>query len=424
MASSSLAVSRQTSRQAAPHGTAGRLGASGRLTGLGGALLVAAGLVSVALIAAVDRAARPMGVTFGIFYLIPAAACAWWGGFAPGILLAIAGSTAWHMVEMVEGPPIGAVAGVWNAVVRFGTLALVCSLVSRPHAGVLRERMLARTDPLTGAANARTFYELAAAEADRARRASRPLTLAYLDLDNFKLLNDRFGHAAGDSALLHVVRTVQQNLRSSDLLARLGGDEFALMLPELGAEGAVSLFARLQGVLAEEMALCGWPVTLSVGAVTFLRPAWDVDVMIQQVDALMYSAKRKGKGRMEHAVILTGEAPRMPWCGQEKRATARVLCPRGARVRPEGLADECEQPATMRDISAGGVGLYLEKPYPADTVLVVEPLGPGARTLLARVVRVDEKDGRWLHGCSLATRLDPEDLSGWLTLGAPPAAGA
>src|SRR5262249_5901959 len=146
-----------------------------------------------------------------------------------------------------------------------GTLALTTSLVSRLHAGILRERLLARTDPLTGAANGRTFYEAVAAEAERARRADRPLTLAYLDLDDFKQLNDRLGHAAGDAALLRVVQTVQAHLRGSDLLARLGGDEFALLLPETEAEGAAALLVRVQRLVAEEMVRQGLPVTLSIG---------------------------------------------------------------------------------------------------------------------------------------------------------------
>src|SRR5207253_7376812 len=148
---------------------------------------------------------------------------------------------------------------------------------------VMRERLLARTDPLTGAANARTFYESVALEAERATRAGRPLTLAYLDLDNFKRLNDRLGHAAGDAALVDLVRMIRPGLRAPDVLARLGGDEFALLLPDTDAEGAVALLTRMQEALTREMARAGRPISASVGAVTFEKPLWDVDLMIQQV---------------------------------------------------------------------------------------------------------------------------------------------
>src|SRR5260370_39212914 len=134
----------------------------------------------------------------------------------------------------------------WSGVVRLGTLVLVTSLVSRLRVGIVRERLLARTDALTGAANGRTFYETAAVEADRARRSGRPLTLAYLDLDNFKQLNDRLGHAAGDAGLQAMVELIHVHIRPAGLLARLGGGEFALLVPDTGRDAAV---ARRGGVV-------------------------------------------------------------------------------------------------------------------------------------------------------------------------------
>jgi diguanylate cyclase (GGDEF)-like protein len=267
-----------------------------------GIVLTVAGLGLVVLIASLDYATGPH-LSLGIFYLVPVVVCAWWSGFSYGILLSLGGAIAWHTVESLENPLIPFTTGLWNGIVRFGTLVLTSSLVSRLQAGVLRERLLARTDALTGAANGRTFYESALVESERMRRASRPLTLAYLDLDNFKQLNDRLGHTVGDAALVHAAQTIRLHLRSSDLLARLGGDEFALLLPEMGTEGAIAMLRRLQELLSDEMACKGWPVTLSVGAITFTRPTSDVGRMIQQVDALMYQAKQKGKGRVEHAVV-------------------------------------------------------------------------------------------------------------------------
>src|SRR5665213_4417312 len=300
-----------------------------------GAALVAASLLFIALVALLDFGTQSR-LSFSLFYLIPVAACAWWGGFAPGVLLSLAGSVAWHVVDELEDPTVAPTARLWNGLVRFCFLALASSFVSKLQAGVQRERRLARTDPLTGSANGRTFYETAQAEASRAGRTLSPLTLAYFDLDNFKPLNDQLGHSVGDAALRFVVETTQLHLRNSDLLARLGGDEFALLLPETGAEGAADVLARLQERLAQEMARKGWPVTLSIGAVTFLQPPPDVDLMIRRVDALMYAAKRKGGARIEHAVVhdaLDHDEEQKQWL--ERRATARELCDRPARIRRE-----------------------------------------------------------------------------------------
>ena len=100
--------------------------------------------------------------------------CAWWGDFPHGILVAIAGSAAWHIVDLLENPGTPLFAALCNGVTRFGTLALACALVAQLHNKLLRERRLARSDPLTGAANARTFYELATKEADRGAAAFGP----------------------------------------------------------------------------------------------------------------------------------------------------------------------------------------------------------------------------------------------------------
>jgi diguanylate cyclase (GGDEF)-like protein len=369
----------------------------------------------VVTIALLDYGTGP-ALSLSIFYLIPVAACAWWGGFSHGTLLSLAAALAWAFVDALENPAIPPGIGLWNGIARFGTLLITSSLVSRLHLGMRRERFLARTDPLTGAANGRTFYEALAVESARALRSGAPLTLAYIDLDNFKQLNDRLGHAAGDAALVDLVRAVQPTLRGSDMLARLGGDEFALLLPETNGTGAVAMLTRLQGVLAFEMARGGRPVTASIGAVTFVEPAWDVDQMIHQVDALMYAAKRRGKDRIEHTTVRsTGNARTGEPLRFERRATARTVGQPSVRVRPEGEGHREELYATVHDLSPDGVGLRMDRRFAEGTILIVEPLARQAKTLLVRVVRSSgEEDGPWLHGCELPTRLSAEELDSWM----------
>ncbi len=385
---------------------------AGLVRGVGEAFLIAAGCAFVAGVALLDSATGSR-FSFGLFYLVPVAACAWWGGFASGVLMALTGAAAWHGVDALRDPPIPLPVLALNGVIRFATLTLVASLVARLHAGIRREYLLARTDPLTGAANGRTFYAAAASEAGRARRAAQPLTLAYFDLDHFKQLNDRLGHAAGDAALCHLVEAVQARIRRGDVLARLGGDEFALLLPGADAAGAASLLARIQEEVGRAMAARGWAVTLSVGAVTFLRPPEDVDQMVRRVDALMYVAKRKGKCRVEHRVADGNAASDDGPAGGDRRATARVVGSRAARVRAAGEEGAAEEFATVCDVSALGIGLKLAGRFALGTVLLVEPLAEGAKTLLARVVRVCPEDGGWRHGCELSIRLGDEEILAW-----------
>jgi diguanylate cyclase (GGDEF)-like protein len=403
----------------APSATAGMPGVPGYMGGLRVWLLTCVGLAVVGLTGWLDHLTGPE-LSLSMFYLVPVAACAWWGGFAHGILLALAGAVAWHLVDAAHHPEIAAPVGLFNGIVRFGMLVIVSSLVARLHVGIVRERLLARTDALTGAANGRTFYEAIARESERAVRAGRPLTLVYLDLDNFKQLNDKHGHAAGDEALIDLVRVIGPGLRGADVLARLGGDEFAVLLPETDASGAIALLTRMQDTLAYEMARAGRPLTVSIGAVTFLKPHWDVDVMVQQVDGLMYAAKRRGKNRVEHITIRherdlrAGHPPRL-----ERRATARTVCNHSARVRPEGHEGE-ELFATVHDLAPAGVGLRLNRNFPLGTVLIVEPLAYQAKTLLARVVRLEaSEDGQWLHGCMLSPELSPDEIDCWLSGNVP-----
>ena len=136
---------------------------SGGLKVVQRALLFLASVLAVVLIGMLDSATESR-LSISILYLLPVTACAWSCGFSHGILLSLGGSVAWHLVDLTENPALPPSVRVWNGVIRFGTLALMASLVSRLRVSILRERLLARTDPLTGAANGRTFYETAMAE--------------------------------------------------------------------------------------------------------------------------------------------------------------------------------------------------------------------------------------------------------------------
>jgi hypothetical protein len=205
-------------------------------------------------------------------------------------------------------------------------------------------------------------------------------------------------------------------LRTADVVARLGGDEFGLLLPNTNAEGAVALLSRLQRYLSQEMARRGWPVTLSVGAATFLRPSRHVDVMVHHVDSLMYRVKRNGRNQILHEIVTElKDTPGQRWPNVERRAGTRLECNRPARIAVEQGEEFTEELATVKDLSCGGIGLQMVRQLPLETLVTVEILhsrGPGI--LIARVVRTLPRDGGWFHGCKLCWDLSEEDLQACL----------
>ena len=166
-----------------------------------------------------------------------------------------------------------------------------------------KEKELARLDTLTGLANRRAFYEALEKERARAHRYGRPLTVAYLDVDDFKRINDSQGHAIGDMVLVTMAQTLSENLRLNDVVARLGGDEFAILLPETDVTAAESVVRKVQDLLRAEMEAYGWHITFSIGVANFLDPPESLETMIRTADELMYTAKAAGKNSLSLAVM-------------------------------------------------------------------------------------------------------------------------
>ena len=166
-----------------------------------------------------------------------------------------------------------------------------------------KEQELARIDSLTGAANRRSFYEKLEEELSRLRRHQRPFSIAYVDLDNLKKVNDKFGHEQGDSVLSTVSSTIRQSIRRADTIARLGGDEFAVLFSETGTEGARVAMDLLNGRLLDAMRLQGWPVTFSIGLLTCLEAQVSAEELVKKADDLMYLVKSSGKNAITHSTI-------------------------------------------------------------------------------------------------------------------------
>ena len=164
------------------------------------------------------------------------------------------------------------------------------------------EAAFVATDELTGLMNRGSFIARLDAELARAARYGRAFTLAYVDLDNFKAVNDLEGHDTGDELLRRVADALRSSTRQTDVIGRLGGDEFAVVLPETAGGATGSMLENLRKRLIRAMAQGGWPVTFSIGAVTFEAPIDTSREALRVADAAMYSVKRSGKDGIRHVV--------------------------------------------------------------------------------------------------------------------------
>ena len=190
-----------------------------------------------------------------------------------------------------------------NAIVSSILVLVIAVFLSVLRQAYKRQKTLASTDYLTDTANRRAFHDVTHAEILRSRRYGHPFTLAYVDVDNFKAVNDAYGHEVGDQLLKFVCDIVKDKLRETDTVARLGGDEFALLLPETGYEAAKIVIQKIQQTLRREMKANGWTVTFSIGVVTCLDPPSTVDEVIKWGDDLAYMAKKSGKDAIKYDVI-------------------------------------------------------------------------------------------------------------------------
>jgi len=166
-----------------------------------------------------------------------------------------------------------------------------------------QEKDSARRDYTTGLANQKGFYEAFTVEIARHRRENIPLSIAYLDCDNFKEVNDRFGHREGDRLLEMVAKTLKANLRKTDVTGRLGGDEFAIVFCNTGEQHAIAAVGKLRRELDAVMTGNRWPVTFSVGVGIFNSVLASEDAMISFTDKLMYRVKSAGKNNVSIEVF-------------------------------------------------------------------------------------------------------------------------
>jgi diguanylate cyclase (GGDEF)-like protein len=258
-------------------------------------------ILIVALIAYIDFLVS-QEISIYIYYALPIALCSWFVSRRAGIIAAVASALAWYLVDIHDEPYHQAIHG-WNIFVRLTFFISMAVILSKLKSALEKEKELASQDSLTGLSNRRAFFEIADAELKRARRYGRPLTLAYLDLDKFKEVNDQQGHQEGDRLLKAMADALRNCTRVTDAVARIGGDEFVVLLPETGEEAAFAAVQKIHQEVLQTMRENQWQVTLSIGALTHLELPDDVDEMVRNADHLMYTAKESGKNSIKFKIV-------------------------------------------------------------------------------------------------------------------------
>lgn len=265
---------------------------------------VTAVFVSVVVTVAVaylDYITRDFSVV--IFYLIPVSLSTWYAGEWNGAFISVLSVAAWHLSNLGWTE-----ISYWNIGEKLIFFLFTTHVLSNLKRSLESEHRLSRTDHLTGLLNRLSFYELLGRELKRSRRYAHPVTLLYLDADDFKAVNDSRGHQAGDRVIRTIGSTLRETLRDTDLIARIGGDEFCVVLPETDGTRAAAVCSVLHRKLNEGLTNGGWAVTISIGMATFLHPPEDVDEVIHRTDALMLSVKKRGKNAVHHEIFDEEEA--------------------------------------------------------------------------------------------------------------------
>ncbi len=261
--------------------------------------------VLVSLLGWIDYLTGPE-LIFSIFYLFPIIIVTWYCSikYAGIIFCFISAGVLFASDAFTQYEYKNLLIPFWSMSVHLVFFLIITKLLERIKKHLEKEQLLAITDPLTGVVNSRQYYVLVDSEIKRHIRYGSPFTLLFIDVDDFKVVNDTSGHSEGDKLLKHITRVVNSGVRSTDTVARLGGDEFSILLPEVDYEKAETTISKIRKMLESSFEDTGRVVTFSIGAITILKSsACTADDIIRKADELMYVVKRSGKNGLRHEVV-------------------------------------------------------------------------------------------------------------------------
>ena len=237
-------------------------------------------------------------ISLSLFYLFPITLVTWRTGKKAGFLVSAMSVVVWVYGDVRQSHLLTP-ATYWNASIHLGFFLILATALS--EFSVLLEWV--RTDYLTGLANARGFHDFVTKEIYRAQRTGDGFSLAYVDIDDFKAINDSLGHTGGDNVLRLFGKVLRRETRKNDIVARIGGDEFTILLSGAGQHAASVAMEKVDQALRDELARGKWPVTYTIGVATFKESPKTVEDALEQADDLMYQAKRNGKNATSHRLI-------------------------------------------------------------------------------------------------------------------------
>lgn len=275
------------------------------LSGRSPAALAVLGFALIGLVGTMDFFTG-YELSFSIFYLLPIVLVTWFANQRTGFVLCGSSAVVWILVDYASGHTYSYwMIPVWNAAVRLGFFVITTYLLGELKTHLRKEESLSRTDSLTQVLNSRAFTEASHPILQLAARHHHSTVLGFIDIDDFKIVNDHSGHSEGDRVLKSVAKILSASLRSTDIVARLGGDEFAVLMPETECAAARMAFSRLHQELTQLAEIHRWAIGFSIGVAVFPTVPPSLDEALKVADGLMYRAKKSGKNKIiyeEHAV--------------------------------------------------------------------------------------------------------------------------
>lgn len=240
-----------------------------------------------------------------ILYLFPVFLTSWFAGTSIGFLFCILSIAARLAADFWSGSVFYRYPAVyyWNIITEFAVLLLMSLLFSILKNTLDADKRRSKIDPLTGALNRSSFFEQAEHELNRARRHHRFFSVIYLDIDNFKKINEQFGYQTGDELLVVLASVLENSIRNYESLSRFSGDEFILLMPEADEEAALSYLSKIRSELKQAIKSKNWDAEISMCALVYLTAPNSVDEILRTADEIMYSVKKSEKSSMLHTVI-------------------------------------------------------------------------------------------------------------------------